>query len=133
MFSLLTRTNVEDVSGREITDFLSGCNDAAFKSWWPGTIGDRRVKVRCELGETRAGQDTRFRLPVRLVLRLNDDDTGLQIEQLIEAGTCCCKSRPHVQAALSTSLAAAKDEHVRTEFPKIARLPSQKNHTMCRC
>ena len=60
MFSLLTRTHVEEVSGREITDFLSGCNDAAFQSWWPGTIGDRRVKVRCELGETRAGQDTRL-------------------------------------------------------------------------
>jgi len=60
MFSLLTRTNVEEVSGREITDFLSGGNDAAFQSWWPGTISDRRVKVRCELVETRAGQDTRL-------------------------------------------------------------------------
>ena len=84
MFSLLTR--VEEVSGREITDFLSGCNDAAFQSWWPGTIGDRRVKVRCELGKLVPGQDTRFRLPVRLVLRLNDDDTGVQIEQQWSVG-----------------------------------------------
>ena len=59
MFSLLTRTNVEEVSGREITDFLSGCNDAAFQSWWPGTIGDRRVKVRCELVDScRAGHSS---------------------------------------------------------------------------
>ena len=103
-------------------------------------IGDRHVKVRCELGELVPGKTLvwqlrrpLFRLPVRLVLRLNDDDTGLQIEQLIEAGTCCCKSRPHVQAALSTSLAAAKDEHVRTEFPKLRDFLRKRTTAMCRC
>ena len=56
-------------------------------------IGDRRVKVRCELvelvpGRTLVWQLHRplFRLPVRLVLRLNDDDTGVQIEQQWSVG-----------------------------------------------
>ncbi|MGE5260816.1 MAG: hypothetical protein ACM3MH_08050, partial [Actinomycetota bacterium] len=68
MFSLITRTHVTGLSGREITDFLSTCDDEAFQRWWPGThfhlhtvkgtpgtvgsvifmdemIGHRRVKV----------------------------------------------------------------------------------------
>jgi len=37
MFSMLTRTHVAGLSGREITDFLSTRDDEAFRGWWPGT------------------------------------------------------------------------------------------------
>lgn len=116
MFSMPTRTHVTGLSGREITDFLSTCTDQAFANWWPGThfhlhtvkgtsgsvgsiifmeemIGGRRIKVTCELvelvpGRTLVWQLRRplFRLPVRLILQLKDDDTGVAIEQSIEAG-----------------------------------------------
>ena len=94
-------------------------------------IGDRHVKVRCELGELVPGRTLVLATctgrcsapPVRLVLRLNDDDTGLQIEQLIEAGPPLQVSTPCSGRAPSTPLAAAKDEHVRTEFPKLRRIP----------
>ena len=79
MFSLLTRTHVAGLSGREITDFLSTCNDEAFRGWWPGThfhlhtvkgtpgtigsvvfmdemIGNRHVKVTCELTDLVPGK-----------------------------------------------------------------------------
>jgi len=93
MFSLLTRTNVEVVSGREITDFLLGCNDAGL----PELVArhDRRPPRQAEVragglvpGRTLVWQLHRplFRLPVRLVLRLNDDDTGVQIEQQWSVG-----------------------------------------------
>ena len=83
MFSLLTRTHVPGLSGREITDFLSTCTDEAFRGWWPGThfhlhtvkgtpgsvgsvvfmeelIGDRRINVTCELVDLVTGKDARL-------------------------------------------------------------------------
>ena len=158
MFSLPTHIHVDGLTGREITDFLASCDDAAFQSWWPGThfqlhtvkgmpgsvgsvivmdemIGGRRAKVRCELvelvpGRTLVWQLRRplFRLPVRLVLRLKDDDTGVQIEQSIEAGFSGAASGldPVFRLLFPPSFAAAKDEHVRTEFPKLRDFLHQK-------
>ncbi len=151
MFSILTRTHVPGLSGRDITDFLSTCTDDAFRSWWPGThfhlytvkgspgsigsvvfmeeaIGERRIKVTCELvdlvtGRTLVWQLRRplFRLPVRLVLQLKDDDTGVAIEQSIDVGFSGFASRldPLFRLFFPKRFAAAKDEHVRTEFPKL--------------
>ena len=98
-------------------------------------IGRRRAKVRCELvelvpGRTLVWQLRRplFRLPVRLVLQLTDDDTGVQIEQSIEAGFSGAASGldPVFRLLFPTRFAAAKDEHVRTEFPKLRDFLHQK-------
>jgi hypothetical protein len=122
-----------------------------FRGWWPGThfhlhtvkgtpgdigsvvfmdelIGDRRIKVTCELvelvpGRTLVWQLRRplFRLPVRLILQLKDDEMGVEIEQSIEAGFSGFASRldPVFRLFFPARFAAAKDEHVRTEFPKL--------------
>ena len=91
-------------------------------------IGDRHIKVTCELVDLVAGRilvwrlrRPLFRLPVRLVLPLKDYDTGVEIEQLIEAGFSGFASRldPAFRLLFSARFAAAKDEHVRTEFPKL--------------
>ena len=151
MFSMLTRAHVPGLSGREITDFLSSCTDQAFQSWWPGThfhlhtvkgtpgeigsvvfmdelIGDRRIKVRCELVDLVPGRKLvwqlrrpLFRLPVRLILQLKDDETGVDIEQSIEAGFSGVGAPldPVFRLFFPARFAAAKDEHVRTEFPKL--------------
>ncbi len=151
MFSLPTRTHVAGLSGREITDFLSTSTDLAFQRWWPGThfhlhtvkgtpgsvgsvifmdemIGDRRVKVTCELVELVPGRKLvwqlrrpLFRLPVRLILKLQDDETGVAIEQSIEAGFSGAGSSLDgvFRLFFPARFAAAKDEHVRTEFPKL--------------
>ena len=151
MLSIGTRTHVAGLSGREITDFLSTCGDEAFRRWWPGThfhlhtakgtpgsvgsvvfmdelVGNRRVKMRCELvtllpGSRLVWQLRRllFRLPVKLVLQLNDDNTGVEIEQSIEAGFLGFASflDPVFRLFFPPSFAAAKDEHVRAEFPKL--------------
>jgi len=148
MFSILTRTHVPGLSGREITDFLSTCTDEAFRGWWPGThfhlhtvrgtpgsigsvvfmeeiIGDRSIKVTCELVDLIARQTLvwrlrrpLFRLPVRLVLQLKDYYTGVVIEQSIESGVAS-RLDPAFRLLFSARFAAAKDEHVRTEFPKL--------------
>ena len=151
MFSLLTRTHVPGLSGREITDFLSTCTDEAFRGWWPGThfhlhtvkgtpgtigsvvfldemVGSRHVRVTCDLtylvrGKTLVWHLRRllFRLPVRLVFRLQDDEVGVQIEQSIQAGYSGFARflDPVFRLFFPESFAAAKDEHVRTEFLKL--------------
>jgi hypothetical protein len=138
MFSLPTSVHVTGLSGLEITDFLSTCDDDAFRRWWPGThlhfhtvkgtpgkvgsvifldelVGDRHVKLTCDLTEL---------VPGRKLVWHRDDDTGVQIEQSIQAGFSGFASLldPVFRLFFSPNFAAAKDEHVRTEFPKLRNL-----------
>jgi hypothetical protein len=154
MFSLVTRTHVAGLSGKEITDFLANCDDEAFRRWWPGThfhlhtvkgapgtigsvifmdemIGQKRVKVRCELVELIPGRRLvwqlrrpLFRLPVKLIFELQDDDTGASAEHRIEAGYAGAFAflDPLLRLFFPPSFAADKDEHVRTELPKLKEL-----------
>jgi hypothetical protein len=157
MFSLTTSMHVTGLSGLEITDFLSTCDDEAFRRWWPGThlhfhtvkgtpgkvgsvifldelVGDRHVKLTCDLTDLVPGRKLvwhlrrpLFRLPVRLIFRLRDDDTGVQVEQSIQAGFSGFVSLldPLFRLFFSANFASAKDEHVRTEFPKLRDLLRQ--------
>jgi hypothetical protein len=154
MFSLITRTHVAGLTGREITDFLSTCDDEAFRRWWPGThfqlhtvkgvpgtlgstivmdemIGQRRVKVRCELAELVPGRKLvwqlrrpLFRLPVKLIFVLEDDEAGVQAEHRIEVGYVGAGAflDPLLRPFFPARFAADKDEHVRTELPKLREL-----------
>ena len=79
MFSIATRMHVAGLSGREITDFLSTCDDEAYRRWWPGTHfhlhtvkgtpgsvgsvvfldelgGNRRVRLTCGLVDLVPGR-----------------------------------------------------------------------------
>ena len=49
------------------------------------------------------------------VLQLKDDETGVEIQQPIEVGFSGFASR--LDCSFRRRFAAAKDEHVRTEFP----------------
>ncbi|HZP07963.1 hypothetical protein [Methyloceanibacter sp.] len=151
MFSLITRTHVTGLSGREITDFLANCDDEAFRRWWPGThfqlhtvrgapgtigsiilmdemIGQKRVKIRCELVELVPGRKLvwqvrrpLFRLPVKLIFALNDDDTGVEVEHAIEAGYAGAAAMldPVLRLFFPARFAADKDEHVLKELPRL--------------
>jgi hypothetical protein len=151
MFSIATRMHVAGLSGRETTDFLSTCNDEAYQRWWPGMhfhlhtvkgkpgsvgsvvfvdelVGNRRVTVTCVLvylvpGRKLIWQLRRplFRLPVRLIFQLKDTDTGVRIEQSIQAGFPGFASLldPVFRLFFPASFATAMNEHVRTEFPKL--------------
>jgi hypothetical protein len=157
MFSLTTSLHVTGLSGLEITDFLSTCDDEAFRRWWPGPhlhfhtvkgtpgkvgsvifldelVGDRHVKLTCDLTDLVAGRKLvwhlrrpLFRLPGRLIFQLGDDDTGVQIEHSIQAGFSGLASLldPVFRLFFSANFAAAKDEHVRAEFPKLRDLLRQ--------
>jgi hypothetical protein len=151
MFALTTQVHVAGLSGREVTDFLSTCDEESFRRWWPGThlhfrtlkgepgsigsvffmeemIGARRVKIRCEVVDVVPGRSLvwqvrrpLFRLPVKLILRFADDDRGTQVEQSIEAGLAGVGRflDPLFRLLFPPSFAAAKDGHVRTEFPRL--------------
>lgn len=154
MFALTTRTHVTGLSGREITDFLSTCDDAAFRRWWPDVhfhmhtikgrpgdigsvihmdelIGTRRLRARVEVMELDPGRSIvwqvrrpLFRLPVRLVLKFDDDGAGVSIEQSIVAGLPGAGAilDPLFRLVFPPRFAAAKDEHVRTEFVRLRDL-----------
>jgi len=154
MFSLITRTHVAGLTGRQITDFLSTCDDEAFRRWWPGThfhlhtvkgtpgtpgsvifmhemIGQRRVKIKCELVELVPGRKLvwqmrrpLFRLPVKLIFTLQDDESGVQVEHAIEVGYAGGGAflDSLLRLFFPENFAADKDEHVRTELPKLKEL-----------
>ena len=62
-----------------------------------------------------------FQFPVKLALSFRDDDTGVQIEQSIQAGFSGAGEflDPLFKLFFPESLARAKDEHVRTECPRL--------------
>ena len=91
-------------------------------------VGSRHVQVTCDLTYLVRGKTLvwhmrtpLFRLPVRLVFRLQDDEVGVQIEQSIQAGYSGFARflDPVFRLFFPESFAAAKDEHVRTEFPRL--------------
>ena len=96
-------------------------------------IGDRRIKVTCELvdlvpGRTLVWQLRRplFRLPVRLILQLKDDDTGVD-DRAIDRGRLLrswLASRSRVPAILSGALCCRQGRACADRIPQIAGLPS---------
>ena len=89
-------------------------------------IGSRRVRLVGEVTEAVPGERIvwrfrvgRFLLPVRLTLKLNTLETGVQLRHTITAGW---SGRGRVLDPLwrlyfSKSFAGAMDRHVHTEFP----------------
>ena len=115
MIELVTKIHVPRLRGREITDFLSDCDDAAYQQWWPGThlrfhtvsgrggsvgshvfmeelVGTRRIKSTGEVVEFVPGKRVvvqmrhLVRLPVRLVIDLSDERDGVTITHVLRVG-----------------------------------------------
>ena len=94
-------------------------------------IGRKRVNVKCELVELVPGRKLvwqlrrpLFRLPVKLIFSLQDDGAGVQVEHSIEVGYAASGAflDPLLRLFFSPRFAADKDEHVRTELPKLRDL-----------
>jgi len=112
---MMTRLHVENLTGNDITHFLTTCSDADYQRWWPGThlelhtvkgnpgsvgslvymdeyIGERRIQMTGRIMELVSGRrlvmqvKRRVMLPVWLKLTLKDDETGVLITHSIEAG-----------------------------------------------
>src|SRR5262249_32894591 len=91
----------------------------------------RRVKITCELVELVPGwklvwqmRRPLFRLPVKLIFTLQDDGSGVQVEHAIEVGYTGVGTflDSLLRLFFPESFAADKDEHVRTELPKLKEL-----------
>lgn len=97
MLVVESRTTVERLTGRQVTDFLLGCDDARYQAWWPGThlrlhvvspgpgpdqlgdtllmdewVGHRHLRLTGVVEESVPGRRLviRFRRVVRLPVRL---------------------------------------------------------------
>jgi hypothetical protein len=115
VITIESRVDVQQVTGREITDFLLNAGDAAYRAWWPGThlrmhvvspgrdhvgdvvlmdeyVGRRRIRmtgvvVQAVPGERIVWQLKKvLRLPVRLTLVLTPRAGGVEVRHTITAG-----------------------------------------------
>jgi len=150
MITLRTQIEVPGITGREILEFLLNCTDEEYQRWWPGThlkfhtiqgfpgdvgtvifmeefVGRRRVKAKGVVAEVDAGRKVVWqfkklvRLPVRLILVLEDNPDAVQLTHTIEIGYSGVGRMldPLFRLYFSREFATAMDEHVRTEFPKL--------------
>lgn len=93
-------------------------------------IGDRRVRMKGVLNEWIPEQKLVWQLklgvrqPVRLLLELQDEPEGVRITHTIQAGFAGIGRifDPLLRLYFSKRFVRAMDEHVRTEFPKLAAL-----------
>jgi hypothetical protein len=153
MIRLVTQIRVDGLKAKEITDFFVTCNDEAYQQWWPGThlqlhpvrgradeigaliymdefIGTRRLRMTGELIDLIPGKrfvwQPRFYLPlpVRLIIELVDEQVGVRVTHVIEAGYAGIRRifDPLFGLWFSGHFAADMDEHVKTEFPKLRDL-----------
>jgi hypothetical protein len=159
MIRLVKGIHVDALSGAEIIDFVVNCNDEAYQRWWPGThiqlrtvkggageidnlinmdefIGKRRVRMTGEIIDLIPGKRMVWqarhgiRLAVKLILKPEDDEGGVRITPIIEAGYRGVGKilDPIFRLLFSQEFAAATDEHVRTNFPKLRDLLQSDQH-----
>lgn len=147
MITLETRVRVEGLQANAAFDFLLNTTDRDYQSWWPGVhlrcrtiksrrdyignvvyydqfIGDYRVTYTEEIREVvpnrrilRQVVKGPIRLPVRIVIELQDDGAGVMIKHSILAGFSGLLRvlDPICRLYFSARFAAAMDEHVTAE------------------
>lgn len=115
MITLQTTVFVPGVQGRDILEFLDGCDDAAYQQWWPGThlqfhavrrtpgtvgstfvmdewVGSRRLRLkgvvtRYEPGRHFAAQLKKgVPLPAHLEIDTDDEADGVLLTHTLRAG-----------------------------------------------
>lgn len=148
MVELCTRLHVARLHGGEVFAFLIRPNDRDYQRWWPGThlelhatdepngvymdefVGPYRLRMTAVVTEAVPGRlivwqlKKWIRLPVRLVLELEDDEAGVTITHTVRAGW----SGPgrlldrFFRLFLAGGFARALDQHVKAEFPKLRDL-----------
>lgn len=160
MIVLQSSVHIANATAGEIFDFLTHPTDALYQEWWPGThlqlhllddskasaptrfymderVGDRRVRMTGIVVEAKPGSrivwqlEKGIRLPVWLVLELNDQGDGVTVVHTIRAGFSGLGRilDPLFRLHFSDAFARAMDEHVRTEFPRLRDLLRAEGHT----
>ena len=153
MITLKTEVEIAGISGKEITDFLLNPNNENYNKWWRGThlelhvlksfpdhvgdivymdefVGKRRVKMKGLVEEAVPGRlivwrlKSIIRLPVRLLLKLDDNNGGVKITHITEVGfRGVGKMLDQVlKIYFSRSFEKAMNEHVKVEFERFKEL-----------
>lgn len=153
MITIQSSMYLERTRGGEIFDFLIRPTDHDYQRWWPGThlelhvlqdrpgnvgsvvymdewIGDRRVKmtgiiVEAERGKRIVWQLKQFvRLPVWLVLELEEAEGGVTLTHTIRAGFGGAGRMLDglFRAYFSPDFERSMDAHFRSEFPRLSAL-----------
>ena len=104
MLTLESRVHVPGIRGRQLTDFLTSCDDAAYQRWWPGThlhyrvrgdrvfmdeyVGRRRLRFTGVMSDLVPGKRLvwSWKGLAQLVLEFEDDAQGVQVTHTLHAG-----------------------------------------------
>lgn len=160
MIVLQSSVHVASATAGEFYDFLTHPTDALYQKWWPGThlqlhllenpkapaptrvymderVGDRRLRMTGIVIEATRGRrivwqlEKGIRLPVWLVLELNDQGDAVTIVHTIRVGFSGLGRilDPLFRLYFSDAFARTMDEHVRTEFPRLRDLLRAEGHT----
>jgi len=150
MIAIKTQIYMDGVQGNKISDFLLNCTDEDYRKWWNGThlqfhtikrypgnvgnivfmdefIGNRRVKmmgvvIRAVPGKEVVWQIKKIvKLPVWVLLKLEDREGGVKISHTIKAGFNGIGKilDPFLRMFFTREFAKAMDEHAMVEFPKL--------------
>jgi hypothetical protein len=153
MIKIQSRIHVDRIGGTEIFNFLINPTDREYQRWWPGThlklhncaqkpnnvgnvvymdefVGKHRVKMTCIVTEAEPGKKLVWqmkkliRLPVWLVLELEDDKEGVEITHTIKVGWEGIGRVLDIifRIYFSDEFIKVMDEHVKIEFPKLRGL-----------
>jgi hypothetical protein len=153
MIELVSRVEVGGVTAGDLARFLLNPSDEAYQRWWPGVhlafhvvrqrpghlgetvamderIGRRRLRMKAVVEEVVPGRRITWRgmmgvrLPVRIVLDLEQTPVGVRIIHAIRAGGrgAWRLLDPLFRLYLSAGFARDMDAHAREEFPRLARM-----------
>lgn len=157
MITIESRVRVDGVRGVQITDFMLNPTDREYQAWWPGThlafhtverhpnhvgsvvymdefVGKRRIQMMGIVTQAVPGKQIVWqlkkivRLPVWLILVLEEDAAGVTLTHTIRAGFEGLGRLldPLFRVYFSREFARAMDEHAQTEFPRLRDvLPTQ--------
>lgn len=152
MIELETTITVPGLQAAEVLDFLVNCTDERYQAWWPGVhlqfhtvrrvpgdvgslvymdefIGRHRLRMHAVVTElTPARLICRMKkgilLPAWLILEFTEGEAGLHIRHAVRAGLPGLGRLldPLLCLFLTPGFAKDLDQHVRTEFPRLAAL-----------
>jgi hypothetical protein len=154
MIAHMTRVHVTGITGRDFTDFMLNPTDESYRRWWPGMhlafhvvksvpghvgdvvvmdehVGRHHLKMKAVVEEAVPGRRIAWRavmgvrLPIRIVIELEDSPKSLTIVHSVEVGWRGAGRLfdPLLRLFFHDGrFTEDMDAHAQEEFPRLARM-----------
>lgn len=157
MVTLKTTVKAKGITSKDIYDFMLNCTDADYQQWWPGThlschtvkrcpgnignviyvdeyVGKYRLKGYAVITRLVPYSEMVYqikkmvKLPARFTMKFEDEEDGINIVHIVEAGFQGIGKifDPLIRLYLSDEYEANLNAHAQKEFPKLAAMLAKK-------